>query len=80
MQNKIKFEAEIDVESAPAQVKIKAIEDPWTDFGYLLEIMAFMSKVVMDHQEMTKEQVMDYIADYLDKAILDYKARNINNN
>lgn len=75
MTNKIKFEAEIDMESAPAQVKIKAIKDPWTDFGYLLEIMAFMSKIVMDHQELTKQQVAGYIADYLDKAIPDYRAK-----
>ncbi len=54
--NKIKFEAEIDLENAPAQVKIKAIEDPWTDFGYLLEIMAFMSKVVMDHQKLSLDE------------------------
>ena len=75
MVNKIKFEAEIDFEATPAQVKIKAIENPWSDFGYLLEIMAFMSKIVMDHQEMTKEQVVNYIANYLNEAIPDYKAK-----
>jgi len=41
----------------------------------LLEIMAFMSKIVMDHQEMTKEQVVNYIANYLNEAIPDYKAK-----
>lgn len=75
MTNKIKFETEIDLTVMPAQVKIKAIENPWTDFGYLLEVMAFMSKVVMDHQEMTREQVVDYIIDYLNRAIPDYKAK-----
>lgn len=77
MENKIKFEAEIDLESTPAQVKIKAIEDPWTDFGYLLEIMAFMSKIVMDHQEINKQQVIDYAVKYLNRAIPDYKANNL---
>jgi hypothetical protein len=75
MPNKIKFEAEIDFGSSPAQVKIKAIENPWTDFGYLLEIMSFMSRVVMDHEEMTKEQIMDYTSQYLEKAIPTYKAK-----
>lgn len=75
MENKIKFEAEIDMGSEPAQVKIKAIKDPWTDFGYLLEIMAFMSKIIMDHQELTKQQVVDYVEDYLNQAIPDYKAK-----
>lgn len=63
------------MESAPAQIKIKAIEEPWADFGYLLEIMAFMSKVVMDHQELKKDQVIDYISSYLNKAIPDYRAK-----
>lgn len=72
---KIKFEAEIDITVSPAEVRIKAIEDPWTDFGYLLEIVAFMSKVVMDHQEMSKEQALGYIQDYLYKAIPTYKAK-----
>jgi hypothetical protein len=76
MINKIKFEAEIDMESTPAQVKIRAIEDPWTDFGYLLEIMAFMSKIVMDHEELPKEKVIAYISEYLNKAISDYKSKN----
>lgn len=77
MENKIKFEAEIDLESMPAQIKIKAIEDPWTDYGYLLEIMAFMSKIVMDHQEINKQQIIDYAVKYLNKAIPDYKANNL---
>ncbi len=72
---KIKFEAEIDTTVMPAQVRIKAIDSPWIDFGYLLEIMAFMSKIVMDHQEMTKKQVVDYINNYLNRAIPDYKAK-----
>ena len=63
------------MESVPARVIIKAIEDPWTDFGYLLEIMAFMSKIVMDHQELPKEKVFAYIADYLNRAIPDYKSK-----
>ncbi len=73
--HKIKFEAEIDTTVSPAEVKIKAIQDPWTDFGYLLEIMAFMSKIVIDHQEMTKEQILDYIQDYLNRAVPTYKAK-----
>ena len=77
MENKIKFEAEIDFESTPAQIKIKAIEDPWTDYGYLLEIMAFMSKIVMDHQEINKQQIIDYAVKYLNRAIPDYKANNL---
>ena len=77
MENKIKFEAEIDLESMPAQIKIKAIEDPWTDYGHLLETMAFMSKIVMDHQEITKQQVIDYAVKYLNRAIPDYKANNL---
>ena len=77
MENKIKFEAEIDLESMPTQIKIKAIEDPWTDFGYLLEITAFMSKIVMDHQEINKQQVIDYAVKYLNRAIPDYKANNL---
>jgi hypothetical protein len=77
MENKIKFEAEIDLESMPAQIKIKAIEDPWTDYGYLLEIMAFMSKIVMDHQEINKQQIIDYAVKYLNRAIPDYKANNL---
>ena len=75
MEKKIKFEAEIDLESTPVQVKIKAIENPWTDFAYLLEIMAFMSKIVMDHQEINKQQVIDYAVKYLNKAIPNYKAK-----
>jgi len=73
--NTIKFEAEIDFSSSPGQVRIKAIENPWSDFGYLLEIMAFMSKIVMDHEEKTKEEIIDYIANYLNRAIPDYKAK-----
>ncbi|MBI3232353.1 MAG: hypothetical protein HYZ51_04730 [Candidatus Doudnabacteria bacterium] len=73
--HKIKFEAEIDATVSPVEVRIKATKDPWTDFGYLLEIMAFMSKVVMDGQEMSKEQVVGYIFDYLNNAISDYKAK-----
>jgi len=74
--DKIKFEAEIDLAVSPVEIRIKAIENPWSDFGYLLEIMAFMSKVVMDHEEMPKEKVIAYVAQYLNKAIPDYKAKN----
>lgn len=72
---KIKFEAEIDPTVSPAEIKIKAIVGPWEDFGYLLEIMAFMSRIVMDHQEMTKDQVLDYIRNYLDRAVPSYKTK-----
>lgn len=74
MPKNIKFEAEIEFEKTPAQVKIKAIENPWSDLGYLLEIMSFMCRVVMDHEEMTKEEVIAYTANYLERAIPDYRA------
>ena len=75
MKDKIKFEAEIYTTTTPTQVKIKAIEDLWSDFGYLLEIMASMSRTVMDYREMTQEQVVNYISNYLNRAIPDYKGK-----
>jgi hypothetical protein len=73
MEQKIKIEAEIDF--ASGQVKIKPIEDPWSDLGYLLEVTAFMSKIVMDHEEKTKPEILQYINKYLDRAISDYKSK-----
>lgn len=72
---KIKFEAEIDLSATPVQVSITAIKDPWTDFGYLLEIMALMSKIVMDDEEKSKEEVISYITQYLNRAISDYRPK-----
>jgi len=73
MKDKVQLFAELDLTKKPTEVRVGRIEDPWTDLGYWLEILAFMGWQAGQYRELTKEQILDYIQEYLKKAITDYR-------
>lgn len=73
MKEIIKLEAEIDLTKTPNEVKVKAIEDIWMDFGYWLEVGGFMVSQAAGYKEKTIDEMVMYAANYLKKAAEDYK-------
>jgi len=73
----IKLEAELDTTKQPCECRIKAIENPWMDFGYFLEATAFLAVLAMKQKARSKKEILQYIRDYCERAMSDYdKQRN----
>lgn len=73
---KIKLEAEIDLTTEPAEVRVVPNDkDPWADFGYWLEVTGFMAYQAMKYREWNEEQILNYSKEYLKKCVKDYKIK-----
>jgi len=76
MKEKIQLEAEIDFTKTPVETRVKPIEgDPWSDFGYWLEVTGFMAYQAMKYREWDEEKIIKYATDYFRKCINDYKVK-----
>lgn len=76
MKDLIKLEAEIDLIKEPNEVRVKAIDDIWMDFGYWLEVGGFMLRQAAGYKEKSIDEMVNYAANYLKKAAEDYKIVN----
>ena len=53
-----------------AAIEIRAITgDKWIDLGYWLEGVSFMANQAMQSQNMSKSEMIDYIAKYLQESV-----------
>jgi hypothetical protein len=69
-----RLEATIDQSVSPSEVQLSAATgDVWKDFGYWLEALAVMGQHARDAQGWDNEQILDYIQDYLRKALGDFE-------
>ncbi len=78
MENKIyKLEAEVDLTKEPNETRVRPIVgDIWEDFGFWLEVTGFMAYQAMKYREWNKEQMSEYMKDYFNKCLKDYKLNN----
>jgi len=68
----LKLQGEIDTASKPAEIRITPTSgNVWEDFGYWLEAVNFMAYQAMLSQGWDKQQILDYIHDYLAESLED---------
>lgn len=76
-EGKVQLFAELDIKKG--ECRVMPIEnDPWNDFGYWLEVTGFMAYQAMKYREWNKQQILDYIKEYIEKCIGDYKIKRDN--
>lgn len=69
----IHLEAKFDIDSGIMQVK--PIESEWMDLGYFLEVVSYLAKLNLGHDDRVKtpEDMAEYIKQYVLKGLADYK-------
>lgn len=67
----IRFSGEIDLNTG--ETRVKRISDPWSDWGYCLEICGMMAQQVRTEKGWDFETTANYAKDYILKCLNDYK-------
>lgn len=78
MNENIKLEAELDLSKELPEIRVRAMKDPWMDFGIYLEVTGFLAHQAMKYREWTPEKTADYARDYILKCLKDYKIKPTN--
>lgn len=71
---KYKLKAKIDVSVEPNEIRVKPISgNIWEDLGYWLEVAGFMSYQAMEYRRWGKEEMADYVKEYIIKCLDGYE-------